>query len=276
MKTPWIVIALGVFLAIAAIFRLAGHEIPSLAVASFSVVAVFTSVADLIEVLRWRRIFQTVSLFLAMVFFIVAFSVWVFPPKLDPTVAQYIGDAFTILGIAAVIAIFGIKELKTSTALTSLNDKEVEFLMTKREFEEMMNLNDIIENLKVITDDTFPYNRVHNGWALFYDSLSEHWNRWKAPFYDGINRQMFFDFIKKLDRATEEISNIADTDPRRYRECKIKMWNENLLVTIQPAISNPHVPTIKQVNTYLVDAMNTWGNLKKQISERYEQSRAKQ
>lgn len=276
MKTPWIVIALGIFLALAAIFRLTGHDIPSLAIASFSVVALFTSVADLLEVLRFKRLFQTIALILAMFFFIVAFSVWVFPPIIDPRVAQLVGDAFTILGIAAVIAIFGIKELKTSTALTSISDKEIEFIMTKREFEEMMNLNDIIENLKIITANTFPNNRVHNGWALFYDALIEHWDRWRAPFYDGLNRQMYLDFLIKLDHATENISDIADPDPRRYRESNINMWKENISVTIQPAYSNPHVPTIKEVNTYLIDALTTWDNLKKQISERYEKSRAKQ
>jgi len=276
LKTPWIVIALGIFLALAAIFRLTGHDVPSLAVASFSVVAVFTSVADLLEVLRSKKMFQTVALIFAMFFFIIAFSVWVFPPNIDPKVSQYVGDAFTILGIAAVIAIFGIKELKNSTALTSIADKEIEYIMTKREFEEMMNLNDIIENLKLITDNTFPYNRVHNGWALFSDSLVEHWNRWRAPFYDGLNRQVYSEFITKLDLASEKISDIADTDPIRYRESTMKMWNDNISVTIQPAFANPHVPTVKQVHTHLIEALNKWDVLKKQISERYEKSRAKQ
>ncbi|MET3846950.1 hypothetical protein [Paenibacillus sp. OAE614] len=283
MKTPWIVIGVCIVLVFAAFLRLSGQEIPSLAIASFSVTALFTSLADLLEVLRLKRRYQTVSLILSMLFFVIALIVWFFPPNLDPKIAQYVGDAFTILGIASVIVIFAVKELKAPVApITSVSeteapteiiDTELEFYMTKHEYAEMLNLNDIIEQLKLIDEETFPYHRVHNGWAMLYDTIVEHWHRGQGPFYDGLNRQMYLDFILKLDHATENISNIADTDPRTYRERNIKMWNENISVTIQPAYYNQHVPTIQQVHTYLTTSLNAWDDIKKQISERFEKSR---
>jgi hypothetical protein len=277
LKTPWIVIALGCFLVLAGILRLFGQDVPSLAVASFSVVALLVSLADLFETLRLKRQYQRTVLITAMAFFIFAFIFWVLLPlKLHQEVVQNIGDGFTILGIAAVITIFGIKELKSSPIPTSISDKEIEFLMTKREHDEMMKMNDIIESLIIVDNDSFPYNRVHDGWALFYDSIVEHWNRWRGPFYDSLNRQMYFEFIEKLSIATENFANIADTDPRMFRGRIIKMWNEEIPVTIQPAYRDPHLPDIGQAHSDLVDALNDWGKLKSQITKRFEQSRARQ
>jgi hypothetical protein len=271
------VIALGFFLVLAGIFRLFGQDVPSLAVASFSVVALLISLADLFETLRLKRKYQRNVLITAMAFFIIAFIFWVLLPlKLYQEVVQNIGDGFTILGIAAVITIFGIKELKSSPIPTSINDKEIEFIMTKREHDEMMKMNDIIESLILLDNDSFPYNRVHDGWALFHDSIVEHWNRWRGPFYDSLNRQMYYEFIKKLSIATENFANIADTDPRTFRERILKMWNEEISVTIQPAYRDPHLPDIQQAHSDLVDALNDWNKLKSQITKRFEQSRARQ
>ncbi|WP_145146984.1 APC family permease [Paenibacillus xylanexedens] len=277
MKTPWIVIALCCFLILAGILRLFGKDIPSLTVASFSIVALLVSLADIFEAFRFKMLHQRNVLIAAMIFFILALIFWVLLPlELDKEIIQNLGDGFTILGIAAVIMIFGIKELKSSPVLASISDKEIEFLMTKHEYDEMMSLNDIIEQLKLVDNDSFPYNRVHDGWALFHDSIAEHWNKWKGPFFDSLNREMYFDFIKKLSIATENFGNIADTDPRMFREKNIKMWNEEVTVTIQPAYRDPSLPDIKQSQSQLVTTLHDWDTLKSQITKRFEQSRARQ
>lgn len=289
MKTPWIVITLGIFLFLAGIFRLIGQVVPTLTVAAFSIVAVLVSLVDLFEVLKFKKLYQTLAFILAMVFFVVSLSFWVFPFPLllDQKFVPKIGDAFTIWGIAFVIAIFGIKELKTSTAQISvpepstvltpkpMSDKEIEYLMTKHEFEKMMELNNIIEDLKIIDAKTYPYKRVHNGWALFHDVILQYWDSRQEPFHDSLNRQTHIEFMSKLATAIETSANLADTDPNTFKDTEIKMWNENYHVTIQPANYDPHIPNIKQAQSELLDALNTWDSLKNQITERYEQSRVK-
>ena len=281
--TPWIVIALSCFLVFAGIIRLFGKDIPSVTVASFSIVALLISLADLFEAFQLNRQYQKNAFIVALAFLVIALVWLLIPFNLNQDIVQNIGDAFTILGIAAVIMIFGIKELNSppaptpiTNAPTPITNKEVEFLLTKHEHDEMMNMNDIIESLKLVDNDSFPYNYVHNGWALFHDSIVEHWNRWKGPFFDSLNRQMYFEFIKKLSIATEHFGNIADTDPRTFRERTIKMWNEEITVTIQPAYHDPHMPDIKRAHNDLVDALNDWEELKSQITKRFELSRARQ
>lgn len=275
MRTPWIAWGLSVFLIITAILRMVkGYSVPPLVVASFSVIAVLTSISDLLEVLKTRKKYQSLVLFFALIFLIIALCFWVFPLDLDEKIAQKIGDGFTILGLASVIGIFGFKERKTSTAEVAEPLTNLDFTMTHREYEEMLKLNDVIEQLKDLTMETFPYSRVHDGWALFYDTIAEYWNRLKSPFYDGLNRKMYYDFLQALNTATESIGGIADTDYRTFRHNKIKMWNEEIQVTTQPKLNSPYVPTINDVNTELNIALDEWEKLKKQITQRYERERA--
>jgi hypothetical protein len=274
LRTPWITLGIGAFLVIAAILRMCGYTVPSLVVASFSVVAVLTSLSDLLEILKTRKKHQHILLFFALVFFIISLIIWVFFPNINEEIATTIGDGFTILGLALVIGLFGFKELKASS--TKDDYKKAEFIITKHEYDEMLKLNDVIENLKKVTNDTFSLNRVHNGWALFYDSLAEHWYNGRSPFYDGLNRALYWQFLKKLDEATEMIGDIADTNYRTFRTQIVKMWGEDIEVIIQPRINNPYVPTINDVNNKLKDALDEWEKLKKQITKRYEQERAQQ
>lgn len=54
------------------------------------------------------------------------------------------------------------------------------------------------------------------------------------------------------------------------------MWNKIITLTIQLAYFDPYIPDIKQAHSELSDALNTWDSLKKQVTVRFEQSRAKQ
>ncbi|HDR4873426.1 TPA: hypothetical protein QCR24_004304 [Bacillus cereus] len=68
----------------------------------------------------------------------------------------------------------------------------------------------MIENLKELDQKSFSHNRVHNGWALLFDTLYEHWTMWKGPFFDGAHREKYVEFISVLDKITDNLGTAAD------------------------------------------------------------------
>ncbi|OME19936.1 hypothetical protein [Paenibacillus odorifer] len=168
------------------------------------------------------------------------------------------------------------KELEVPNVKLSNLREDREFAITTQEYEEMLKLNDIIERLKRLTTSTFANNKVHDGWAIFSDSLVEYWQRGHYPFYDGLNRKNYEEFIISLDAACELIGIIADPDYYGKQNTSIKMWNEEIPVSIQPAINNRYVETVGDAKMKLDVALGGWKILKDGITHRYEKERSEQ
>ncbi|MBX0315495.1 APC family permease [Planococcus glaciei] len=279
-KSAYIVLAIGAIFVICAICRMFGYLIPGLVIALMSVMAALISLSDVIELSRFRKFGNSIQL-IALGIFICSMTLWLLPIDFSLPFAQVIGDSFTILGLGFVIVFFGLKEVFNHTKEDNSKKnyellKYWKFNITINEYDEMMKLNDIIERLKKLDQDVFPYNKVHNGWACFSDSLVEHWNRWEGPFFDGVNREKYHEFLIALDHTAGEIGNIADTDYRSFSQRKVEMWNESIELTIQPRINNMYVASIEEIVEEINKALLLWGEVKGQIINRYEKERSEQ
>ncbi|WP_222119480.1 APC family permease [Siminovitchia fortis] len=276
LKTPYFVIGIGIYLLIVAVLRFLGVSVSGVVIVLFSAVAALTSIADLFEILKYKKA-QNASLIIAFLCFLTSLLFMFLSETIIFKYTTLLGDGFTILALGIVIGVFGIKDVKDLSKETSPKElKKYKFAITSNEYKEMNNINDIIERLKKIDEETLSYNRVHNGWAILVDTLTEHWNRWKGPFYDGLNRKYYFDFLTKLNHVAGEIGDIANPDYKGFHSRKIDMWDETIEITIQSAISNLYVPTIVDINEQMVEVLNEWDNFKRIITERYERERAEQ
>ncbi|EKN71592.1 hypothetical protein BABA_00735 [Neobacillus bataviensis LMG 21833] len=280
-KSAYVVLAVGIIFVISAIFRLFGFLVPSLVVALISVIAALISLSDVVEITRFKKYGGIIQI-VALVLFIFSMTIWLFPINLKSDIVQAIGDSFTILGLGFVIGLFGFKEIldqRREKNIEKPNEKieNYKFRITLNEYEEMMRLNDIIVRLTKLDQDIFPFNKVHNGWALFSDSLSEHWNRWGGPFYDGMNRKKYYEFLLVLDRVAEKIGNVADADDyRTIRHTKVEMWGELLEITIQPRINNRYLDSMNDLTEEIHKALLLWDEFKDLVNKRYEKERSEQ
>ena len=127
-----------------------------------------------------------------------------------------------------------------------------------------------------MTTNTFAKNKVHDGWAIFSDSLVEHWQRGYYPFYDGLNRKLYEEFIISLDAACELIGTIADADYYGKQETIIKKWSEEIPISIQSVINNRYVEMVEDARIKLDIALVFWKSLKGGITLRYEKERSEQ
>lgn len=279
VKTPYFVITMGLFLFVVAIMRFANNAVPGLVIAVFSIVAAFTSISDFFELMRNKSGYK-ISSFTSFGFFGLALYLWGFPPEnISTSFAQLVGDGFTILGLSLVIGMIGFKEIPFFLAKNRKRKiEEISYDITEIEYNQMLEINDIIERLKEVDIEILQNNRVHNGWGLLYDVLSHQWNSWKGPFYDGLNRKMFLDFLIKLDHITEDIANIAGTDVRNLRNRQIEIWGEKFEVYTQSTSTLPynHVPSLQGIINNLGSVLLEWESLKKEITSRYQRERAKQ
>ncbi|MGP3788256.1 hypothetical protein [Paenibacillus sp. 1A_MP2] len=139
----------------------------------------------------------------------------------------------------------------------------------------MMELNDVITQLKKIDPKVFGAGQVYDGWSVFHDILEEIYNS-EGPFYDGLNRQLYFEFLKSLDEATEIIVNLADPelDIDRYLG-DIVFWNTKYEIHLQPAINYIEGPTVRDAVEKLNETLERWKSLKESITKQYEQTRVK-
>ncbi|MCY9373799.1 APC family permease [Bacillus sp. T17B1] len=279
-KSAYVVLSVGAIFLICSICRLFGYLFPSIVVALISVIAALVSLSDVLEITRFKKYGIYVQL-TALLFFILSMTLWLLPINLNFPLAQSIGDSFTLLGLGLVIGLFGLKEIlehNNKKVIHKPNEtlKKCKYNITLNEYEEMMKLNDIIERLKKLDQDVFPYNKVHNGWAFFSDSLVEHWNAWRGPFFDGINREKYYEFLSELDRVSGEIGDITDTDYCLFSHRKIEMWNEDIEITIQPRINNMYLASIKDIAEELDKAISLWAKVKEQVTKRYEKQRSEQ
>ncbi|MED3576928.1 DNA-binding protein [Bacillus cereus] len=276
-KSAYVVLAVGVIFVFAAILRFFGYSTPSLVVALISLIAALISFSDILEITRYKKI-GTISQIFALIFFILAIIIWLFQFNLEYQFIQTIGDSFTILGLGLVIGLYGFKEILDNKNIIEKSNPSIEYIkfkITLNEYEEMMKLNDIMERLKKLDQDTFPYNRVHNGWAFFYDSLHEHLVKWHGPFFDGMNREKYDEFLWALNNATDKIGNIADPD-YIIGTRKVEMWNEFIELTIQKSIHNAPISSMNDIKKEMTNVQLKWNEFKDLVNNRYEKERAEQ
>ncbi|OXS76980.1 DNA-binding protein [Lysinibacillus sp. KCTC 33748] len=273
-KSGIIVIAIGLIFVIAAICRLFGYSVPSSVVALISVIAALISLSDVLDITKSKKYTVYVQ-GMALILFVIAMIMWLFPNLANSLSLPSIGDVFTILGLGFVISLYGWKEILESKKVNEIKvNNEYKFKLTEFEYNEMMQLNDIIERLKNLDREFFPYNKVHDGWAQFSDSLAEHWNRWKGPFYDGMNRKNYFEFLRVLDQTAEKIGDVADPDYRKFNTRIVKMWEDSIEVTCQPRMNNIHIASMDDVSKEIQKVLILWDEVKNPITKRYEKERA--
>ncbi|MEB8677072.1 hypothetical protein P4H08_27995 [Bacillus cereus] len=139
-----------------------------------------------------------------------------------------------------------------------------------------MKINDIIENLKELDQKSFSHNRVHNGWALLFDTLYEHWTMWKGPFFDGAHREKYVEFLSVLDKITENLGTAADAyDYKTFSYEEIRMWDDPITITFQPKINNSIVASMDDLIKGIDETTLLWNELKNMVNERYEHERSK-
>jgi membrane protease YdiL (CAAX protease family) len=94
-------------------FRMIGdRSVPTVVIALFAIVAALASFFDLFGILEFNKRYQKITLGAAMLVGLIAFLIWVFPFTLDDQTALRSGDGFTILGLACVIGILGLRSDK--------------------------------------------------------------------------------------------------------------------------------------------------------------------
>lgn len=280
IKSAYFVGAIGTVFIIASVLRFFGNSVPSLVIALISVVAALITLSDVLEITKFRKYCFSVQL-LALSVFILAFILWLFPIDSNISYISNISDGFTIMGLGFVIGLYGLKEIfehnrgKNPKTVNEVN-YEYLFRITKNEYDEVMKINDVIMRLKKLDQETFPINRLHDGWAQFSDILYEHMQMGKVEeqFYDGKNREKFTQFIIHLDKAAEKISNIADSDYLTLKTKKVDVGLDIDEVSIQPRINNMHINSIKEVYKGLEEALNSWDEFKDSVNKRYEKERA--
>ncbi|WP_318617630.1 APC family permease [Sporosarcina sp. YIM B06819] len=275
-KSGIIVIAIGLIFVIAAVYRLFGYSVPSSVVALISVIAALISLSDVLDITKLKKYTAYVQ-GIALIFFVIAMIMWLFPNLANSLSLPIIGDGFTILGLGFVIGLYGWKEILESKKVNEIKvNNEYKYKLTEFEYLEMMQLNDIIERLKNLDREFFPYNKVHDGWALFNDSLAEHWNKWKGPFYDGMNRKNYFEFLSALDQTAEKIGDVADPDFRYFNTRQVKMWGDSIEVTSQPRMNNIHIASMDDVSKEIQKVLILWDKVKNPVTKRYEEERAEE
>ncbi|RFB70268.1 APC family permease [Bacillus sp. AW] len=304
-KSAYFVLAFSGILIIAGFYRFFNSSIPDIVIALISVTATFLSLSDLLEITKFKR-YSKVTLVIALISFVVLMINWIYPDKTNHTFTSRMGDGFTVIGFGIVIGLYGIKEIleyRRKEYFKESNEEEVikpdeegviesdeeevieldemignyKYELTLNEYKEMMKLNDIIERLKALDQEAFPYNKVHSGWSLFHDSLADYWNKSLGPFFDGANRNIYYDFLCELGNVTEKIGNVADSDnPRTFKYKEVEMWNEIMTINIQPRMNNSDLPSTDDLKEGIDKTLSLWNKLKDLVNGRYETERSNQ
>ncbi|HDR6309121.1 TPA: APC family permease [Bacillus cereus] len=288
-KSAYFVIAFSTILIIAGVYRFFDSSIPAIVIALISVTATFLSLSDLLEITKFKK-YSIVTLGIALISFVALMINWIYPDKANYAFISPMGDGFTVIGFGIVIGLYGLKEIleyrRKENVIKSNKEDVIEsdemirnwqFEITSNEYKEMMKLNDIIERLKALDQEAFPYNKVHSGWSLFHDSLADYWNKSQGPFFDGVNRNKYYEFLCVLGDVTEEIGNVADSDnPRTFKYIEVEMWNEIMTINIQPRMNNSDLPSTDDLIEGIDKALSLWNELKTLVNGRYEQERSSQ
>ncbi|MEK4745087.1 MULTISPECIES: APC family permease [unclassified Bacillus (in: firmicutes)] len=288
-KSAYFVIAFSAILIIAGVYRFFDSSIPAIVIALISVTATFLSISDLLEMTKFKK-YSIVTLGIALISFVALMINWIYPDKANNAFISSMGDGFTVIGFGIVIGLYGLKEILESQRKEDViesNEEDVietdemirnwKFEITSNEYNEMMQLNDIIERLKRLDQEAFPFNKVHDGWCLFHDSLADYWNSLQGPFFDGANRNKYHEFLCVLGNATDKIGSVADSDnPRTFRYREVEMWNETIAITIRPKMNNSDLPSTDDLMEGINKVLSLWDELKDLVNRRYEQERSSQ
>ncbi|MCR8635338.1 hypothetical protein [Paenibacillus radicis (ex Xue et al. 2023)] len=277
--TFWI----GIVYSFAAIVRACGYTLNTIAVVAFSVSAVFISVKDLLEQMRYKHL----NIFSAIISALVAFFI-LLPPLLNPQVSdEYkdvlakIGDVATILGLGIVLITIGIKHsqflLNLMQSLEKLTREKMEKAnpkyqyqvvkeMATQEYKMMISINDIILELKKRDNTSFPVGRGHDGWSLFYDTLGG-FEIHGGPFYDLLLERLFWDFVAQVNIASYHFSAISDPDTQRSVG-HVLMWGTEMEVHNYRDI--PYHKGFNEGVEAVKKAIEVWDELKENAMRLYE------
>jgi len=148
------------------------------------------------------------------------------------------------------------------------------FKVAEYDYKKMLELNSIIEALKEMDNKiVVKNNRIHNGWAVFEDMLTEIYEHPPGPFIDGLHQQLYRKFFNDLYDYTALLAYGANPNPMGWKdkEIKIKMWGQDIYLMID-GISDITFPDIKEKAE---TCLGSWEVLKTEISNRYIRDQAK-
>ncbi|MDN8593092.1 hypothetical protein Q0V21_30655 [Paenibacillus sp. 11B] len=298
MKSIIITIGIGYFYIVISIMRLI-IEVPTLFIALLSIAAALFTLADYYSDVKSNEKWAT-NTFVSGLVFLIASLVSLLPiPVLNNLtgfwIVQRAGDWATLFGLGIVVITIGYKEMAKTKLAESLKVQEEQVppidtepikvqeeqdspsvivkKMNENEYNTMMELNDVITQLKKIDPHVFGNDQVYNGWSVFYDILVDFYNA-GGPFYDGLNRQLFSEFLESLDSTTEIIVNLADPDFDDDRDLgDIVLRGTSYEIYSQSSINYIEGPTVQDVVEKLDETLERWKSLKDNITKQYEQTR---
>ncbi len=282
-RSAYIVLGIGAMFCIVAVFRLFNFEVSGFVVAIFSLTAALISLSDLLEITRYKNYVIRV-LILALVIFIGALTILVLKIEVEFPFISNMGDSFTLIGLGLVIVLYGLKELIEKDEIIPLENeikpleeelKIARYKVTENEYNEMMEINDIIERLKDLDNRVLSFNKVHDGWASLSETLDFAWYQNNGPFFDGGNREKYSIFLKELDSFVEDISNSAETNYLSTNEKPINMWGVSMPINMQRRSNGRYDLPLQSILTKRQNVLKLWTEFKDIVNKRYENERSK-
>ncbi|MGE7843665.1 APC family permease [Lysinibacillus sp. NPDC093712] len=282
-RSAYIVLGIGAMFCIVAVFRLFNFEVSGFVVAIFSLTAALISLSDLLEITRYKNYVIRV-LILALVIFIGALTILVLKIEVEFPFISNMGDSFTLIGLGLVIVLYGLKELIEKDEIIPLENeiipleeelKIARYKVTKNEYNEMMEINDIIERLKDLDNRVLNFNKVHDGWASLSETLDFAWHQNNGPFFDGGNREKYSIFLKELDSFVDDISNSAETNYLSTNEKPINMWGVSMPINMQRRSNGRYDLPLQSILTKRQNVLKLWTEFKDIVNKRYENERSK-
>lgn len=275
MKTPHITIALGIAYVVIAFLRWC-FEVPILFIALLSIAAALFTIADLFNEMKDAQKLAS-SVFFGSLFFLILSIVSIpFNPLLSETMLELVqksGDWATLLGLGIVVITVGYKELlKVSSQNPLATPIEIVKQMSVNEYNTMLHLNDVVTQLEKIDRQVFPHGRIHNGWLACHDTLVDHFNL-GGPFYDGLNQQLFQEFLEDLGCAVETLATLNNPESGERKLCEITIINIEHEIYSSPYIRGG--PTVQDAEKELDKTQDRWKSLKMNITDQYEYYRVK-
>ena len=188
-------------------------------------------------------------------------------------------DFATFFGFGIVISTIGLKNSTYFKSIINKIDQKDESLnmqqpgsmvlasqLATAEYNSVIEINKIILELKKCDSKALNIGRIHNGWALFFDTLSDYYYSDKVMFYDAYLNKYFSEFLNYLNCATNKFSCLAI--PESIHEIGIvNMWSINMDISSY-GISDWESPD-DGLND-LTSAFKKWESLKQLATNKYE------
>lgn len=194
----------------------------------------------------------------------------------------------TFLGFSLVILTIGVRNSKfimrklreaedkikqKATPRTNMDDEQIHHITTQlaiSEYSSVLEYNDIIVELKKCDYEVSKIGRVHDGWALFHDVLSNTYNGYNKPFYDMLLNDLFKDFLIELGQAVSIFASAANPDSNKKIRT-IKMWTIDMEISSFSTLYNAF--NVNRRIQMLRSSLEKWDNLKEKATYRYEMYR---